>query len=79
MHEIITPSQLLSRLQAINLLPTELARAADIHHTTLLRIINGGNFEMETLKVISSALMDEERRIQAHLNLLHPAQVGVAA
>jgi predicted transcriptional regulator len=79
MHNIITPSQLLSRLQAINLAPTELARAADIHHTTLLRMINGGNCEMDTLKTVSSALLSEERRIQAYLNLLHPAQEGEAA
>ena len=79
MHEIIIPSQLLSRLQAISLAPTELARLAGIHHTTLLRIINGGNCEMDTLKVVFAALLAEELRMQAHLNLLHPTQQEKAA
>lgn len=72
MHEIIPPSQLQSRLEAIGMSATTLAARANLHHTTIFRIMQGGNFEMASLQAVTRELLAEERRLQEHLNQLHP-------
>jgi predicted transcriptional regulator len=79
MHTLIPQSQLPARIEALGIAPTTLAVKAGLHHTTLLRVLNGNNCEVKTLEAVSRAVLNEEQRLRDHLKALPAAIPGDGA